>query len=142
MEPMKIEDWIETMSAHFPIVVADESWQLDFVAQEPSEYEPGALQAVLRSITWDEFDGQRMVRDIKEQSVAFGRLEHFELRDRYVAYLRALKRVLAGCDPDELTMSMPSDCVHAEVLDLVSVRDEDGFVAALSTPGRLGALRG
>ena len=64
--------------------------------------------------------------------------EHFELRERYAAFLDALGRVLAKGDVAELDRAMPMDVVPADVLDLVSARDVDDFVTALQTSKRLG----
>lgn len=130
-------DWVTMMKEHFPMATADARSTLEFF---DGRNEDGRLIAVMRLCNFDEYDGQRALRDVKEQEVAFGRLEHFELRDRYAAFLDALASVFGRCDPEQIEISMPYELVCDDVLDLVSVRDTAGFEAALSAKSRLGKM--
>ena len=130
-----IEDWKAMMAQAFPLATADELWSLEWVDGRERD---GLLVGVLRTINWDRDGESRWIRDIKEQEVMCGRGEHFELRERYAAFLDALGRVLAKGNVAELDRAMPMDVVPADVLDLVSARDVDDFVTALQTSKRLG----
>lgn len=128
--------WSEMMQQHFPMAGADGRFELSFVEQHPSD--DGALIGVLRTIVWDVFEGERSLRDIKEQRVRCGRTEHLELADRYEAFLRATAMVISQCAVDKLESAMPIDLIVEDALDLLSARDEDDFVKALRAKSRLG----
>lgn len=135
---MSIEAWIAALDAHFPIESDRGHFSLSFIPEEPDAYDPNDLRATMRVINWDVQDGERMLRDIKEQQVAMGRLEHFDMRERFDAYLLAWADVLRDCSPDAIEMCLPNDLVFAEVLDLVSARNAADFAQAFAAKSRLG----
>jgi hypothetical protein len=143
----------------FPI--ASQHFSLEWVSEpqepfRPDSADPGDLYVLLRLITWDMFDGQMMICDVKEQPVLLvpAASRHDE---RLVAYLRGLRDALlavmrsqdaAMAQDDQETLGfhhslrevMPSELVPSEVLKLLRPRTPEDFSQALLTRKRLGRM--
>lgn len=107
----------------------------------------GHLFAVLRTLHWDvdEASGEHSIRDVKEQEVLLVPAMCRDSRARVGAYVRAwaaaLNEVLALAENAErLGGLMPSDLVHAKVLNLARAETEEDFRKALLVKSRLGGL--
>ena len=116
------------------------------------EFEDAALRdevgvvLTVRLVCWDEDDGVRSIRDVKEQEVWVCELDALE-DPRMVACVTgwhmALEQIFAQEDLSWLETSMPADLLRpfAELLRLKRPRTADDFAEALlASRQRLGAF--
>jgi hypothetical protein len=99
----------------------------------------GDLLATLQLVGWEAHEGQRQIRDIKEQTVLLVSGNAREQGERVKAYLKgwagALRVLFADLDASPL---MPHDLVRPDVLRLRRAATAADFQAALLRPSRLG----
>ncbi len=99
-----------------------------------------SLRIILRLIIWDEADGVRMIRDIKEQQVLVCHQRIHEFPERLEAGLQAhaeVLKVLFQDPPEEMSTYMPTDLLFPKVFALKSAQTVEDFIRALSVRSRL-----
>jgi hypothetical protein len=132
------DSWLALMEERFPISSVDDRVELHFVS-DGSGVDGEQLRAVLRIVVFEDYDGQRMVRDIKEQHVSAGTPDALQDLERYGEFLRALETVFAELSVDALDSLMPMELFPADALEL-QAQTYDEFGRALSAKSRLGKL--
>lgn len=99
------------------------------------------LRATLQLISWDVSEGQRQIRDVKEQQLWLVPAGARDDGDRVKAYLlgwaAALRTLFVDLDVSEL---MPHDLACPDVLTLRRATTAADYQAALLRPSRLGRL--
>ncbi len=133
---MTREELQEIFSTEFPLKAKNELASLEFV--ELSDRGDGEYGMVVRLVVWDEIDGRRSIRDIKEQD-CFIKLPEDCTFERLVTYLRgmdmAMQDVLAG---PQVETSMPHDLLDWSALALRKAETAEDFDKALRLKSRLG----
>ncbi len=131
----------EKFAPFFPI--DGEVGQLALV--EPSDGDDDrddAIRLVMRFIVFDQSDGQRVVRNIKEQEIQLGPralLEDGERVDELMYAWQDVLREVLSLPSSTLEAWMPSDFVHfRELLRLKTARTRGDFSKALRARSRLG----
>lgn len=138
-------DLHDRFAPFFPI--GDGLATLEVVPLEPygdagGEQSEAAI-VVIRLIIFEERDGQRMVRDIKEQQVRGGPASLYDDPARVDEMLYAQQEVLGEVlrGPIERVEGlMPGDLLFTNVLSLVKARSREHFAKALRAKSRLGRL--
>lgn len=98
---------------------------------------------VAQLLIYDQLDGQRVVRDIKEQNVWFGDPELLTSTPRLVAFWQGLGRALTQVlsrQPLEMDAAMPTDLIPTRLLDRQSFRTAEQFEKAALGKSYLGRL--
>ncbi len=132
-------DALEIVRAVFPVMAGPGS--LELASEEPSE-DPERL--TVRLVVWDEVDGNRQIRDIKEQQVYVGGLEEVDTARLAMAvdgWRMAIEQLFAQDSSEWLGVLMPSDLIRdfSELVALKRPRSADDFAEALlSSKQRLG----
>lgn len=147
-------DLARAFAEHLPIRA--DAFALELVPDEHRGDAPSDLRATLRTLVWDDRDGERSLRDIREQTVVIVRREHSDdprVPAYFAGWAAALRFVLerhaelaaAGLRTEALRQrleySLPMDLVFPGVLRLRRPQTADDFTAALlSGKKRLGRL--
>jgi hypothetical protein len=130
------EELQDIFMSEFPLQAKNELASLEFV--ELSERDGGKYGIVIRLICWDEANGTRSIRDIKEQDIYVDLPEDCTF-ERLVTYLRgmemAMQDVLASPQIETL---MPHDLVDWSALELRKAETVEDFDKALRMKSRLG----
>lgn len=130
------EELQEIFSTEFPLRAKNELASLEFV--ELSDRGGGNYGMVVRLIVWDEVDGTRSIRDVKEQD-CFIKLPGDCTFERLVTYLRgmdmAMQDVLASPRMESL---MPHELLDWSALALRKAATAEDFDKALRLKSRLG----
>jgi hypothetical protein len=130
------EELDEILRDEFPIKAKSELASLEFV--ELSNRDDGKYSMIARLVIWDEIDGQRSIRDIKEQD-CFIKLPDDCSFERLVTYLRGMEMALLDAlDSPEVRTLMPHDLLDWSALALRKAETVEDFDKALRMKSRLG----
>lgn len=102
---------------------------------------PERATIVVQLFVFAEREGEREIRDIKEQQIFAGYASHYDDAGRVEEMLRAQQDVLGElfCQPPErFDALMPHDLLFTNVISLVRARTRDQFARALRVKSRLG----
>jgi hypothetical protein len=113
---------------------------------EPEVYEEGGwIKAIILLIGWEETAGARVIRDVKEQILAFvpeqARHDRARLEQFLLGWAGAVRRVFEVA-PDRISTLMPHDLLALSVLSLKKPVTAADFEAAALIKGRLGRWLG
>lgn len=134
-----IVDITPRLAPHFPIGSDLVSLELVEEAVAPAESDEPVAMAVVRLIVWEERDGLRSIRDIKEQQLYLGWPVLYDDAERVANYFAAFAEVFAEiARPEIVERLMPHDLLITDALKLKRARSRDDFVAALRARSRLG----
>jgi hypothetical protein len=106
--------------------------------------DPERATVVIRLIVLEEHEGERLIRDIKEQQLHCGPAALYDDTTRVDEMLYAQQEVLGEVlgqmtgDLDVVYTLMPHDLFFADVMTLVRARTREDFARALRAKSRLG----
>jgi hypothetical protein len=128
------EELEEIFMAEFPLEAKDDSASLNFVML--SDRGGGRYVVVMRLITWEDDNGKRAIRNIKEQDCDLPEDCTFE---RLVTYMRGMDMAMQDVlMTPRLEILMPRDLLDWSALELRKAETAEDFDKALRLKSRLG----
>lgn len=117
--------------------------QLAVVKMSHPSGEEDDARLVVRLIVFDEQEGERAIRDIKEQELFMGKVWLYEDEQRVCELLHAMQEVMSEVLSKPLEVIdglMPHDVLPRDLLTLKKARTREDFAAAMRKRSRLGKL--
>lgn len=141
-EPIMPVEVFSLLDRHLPVETAEVS--LAAVPEESNaDVGGGDIRVVFRLIIWDIRDGDRTIRDIKEQECvvvwAASRSERHRLEAYVLGWTEALRRAFEERGAAGFEIAMPSDVVMPDLLKLRKPKTVTDFEQAALQPNRLGS---
>jgi hypothetical protein len=130
------EELQEIFLSEFPLEAKDGSASLNFVAV--SDRSDGKYGLVVRLMTWEDNNGKRAIRDIKEQDCLVELPEDCTF-ERLVTYFRGMDMAMQDVlTTPRLEILMPHDLLDWSALELRKAETVEDFDKALRMKSRLG----
>ncbi|MBL8912433.1 MAG: hypothetical protein JNM17_17205 [Archangium sp.] len=117
-------------------------FSLETVGPPFAQLRKGAIFLTFRTVSWGEIDGQRAIRDVKEQECFFlsaGALSRPRVRAAFEAWRELLPRRFDTLG-DTLDWQMPHDFIEPDLLELIKPQTKEDFIAVLKKRWKLESL--